>query len=156
MSMIKTDSFQPSGLMCARYAQGMEYKQLSVATGIDSLKLARFEIGTVTPSQQELDVLANELGVLPKFFNNAWIVQPDHAIVPRNQSGKLTKEQAIIVSGYTQILMCDFSDLHKDIEKRLGYPVFTHQIPRLGNVIKTAYKDDFLALCTTTPGKIFL
>ena len=32
---------------------------------------------------------------------------------------KLTKEQAITISGYTEILICDFADLQEDVEKRL-------------------------------------
>lgn len=60
---------------------------------------------------------------------------------------KLTKEQAIVISGYTMVLMCDFSDLHQDIEKRLGRPVWTHQLPSLKEEIKEAYTDDFMSLC---------
>lgn len=60
---------------------------------------------------------------------------------------KLTKQQAIIISGYTQYLCCEFSDLHNEIEKRLNRPVFTHELPRLSDDIQAAFKDDFLALC---------
>lgn len=63
---------------------------------------------------------------------------------------KLTVEQAVIISGYTDILCCDFSDLHQEIEKRLGHPVLTHQIPKLSEKIKAAFKDDFLALIPET------
>lgn len=59
---------------------------------------------------------------------------------------KLTKKQAIVISGYTMILICEFSDLHEDIEKRLGMPVFTSQIPMMADKIKAAYKDDFLLM----------
>ena len=59
---------------------------------------------------------------------------------------KLTKEQAIVVSGYTMRLICNFSDLHLDIERRLGGPVFTHEIPSLKDEIEAAYKDDFIAM----------
>lgn len=59
---------------------------------------------------------------------------------------KLTKEQAIIVSGYTNILICEFSDLHEDIERRIGRPVFTHELPALGEEISALYRDDFLSL----------
>lgn len=58
----------------------------------------------------------------------------------------LTKEQAIIISGYTMILMCSMEDLHGDIERRLGHPVWTHQLPVLKEEIKEAYKDDFMSL----------
>ena len=62
---------------------------------------------------------------------------------------KLTKEQAVVVSGYTMVLCCGFSDLHQEIEKRLGHPVWTHQ---LGNTefveekVKPAFKEDFIAM----------
>ena len=59
---------------------------------------------------------------------------------------KLTQEQAIVVSGYTGVLICDFGDLHGDIEKRLGRPVWTGEMPSIEDEIKGAYKDDFLAL----------
>lgn len=58
----------------------------------------------------------------------------------------LTKEQAIIVSGYTLILMCGFAELHEDIERRLGRQVWTHQIPSLSEEIKEAYREDFMSL----------
>lgn len=59
---------------------------------------------------------------------------------------KLTKQQAIIISGYTGILCCAFTDVHQEIEKRLGRPVFTHEIPNLNEEIKEAFKLDFIAL----------
>lgn len=65
---------------------------------------------------------------------------------------KLTKEQAVVISGYTQIICCDFSDLHEEIEKRLGRPVFTHQLPVLADEIKAAFKADFLAICHVADG----
>lgn len=60
---------------------------------------------------------------------------------------KFTLEQAIIISGYTGILACDFSHLHEDIEKRMRRPVFTHEFPSLREEIKELYKEDFLDLC---------
>ena len=60
---------------------------------------------------------------------------------------KLTKKQAIVISGYTEILMCDFGDFHEDVEKRLGRPVMTHEFPVIAEEIKKAYKHDFLAMC---------
>lgn len=62
---------------------------------------------------------------------------------------KLTKEQALIISGYTMVLCCKFSDLHKEIEKRLGHPVWTHQLGDekfVDENVKPAFKDDFLAM----------
>lgn len=66
---------------------------------------------------------------------------------------RLTKEQAIVISGYTMVLMCDFGELHKDIEIRLGRPVWTHQIPSLKEEIKGAYKLDFLSICRMEAAK---
>ena len=65
-------------------------------------------------------------------------------------SDKLTKEQAVIISGFTKILCCDFSDLHEEIEKRFGRPVLTHEIPFLMDDISDLFRDDFLALCHST------
>lgn len=36
---------------------------------------------------------------------------------------KMTKQERIIVSAYTGFLMCDFSDVHKYIEEKLGRSV---------------------------------
>lgn len=60
-----------------------------------------------------------------------------------------TKEQAIIVSGYTRFTACPFSLLHEDVEKRLGRAIWTHQFAdeEIAEEIKQAYKEDFLKLC---------
>lgn len=61
----------------------------------------------------------------------------------------MTKQERIIVSAYTGFLMCDFSDVHKYIEEKLGRSVWTHEMA-LDNVqyeIKKAVKEDFLSLC---------
>ena len=57
---------------------------------------------------------------------------------------KLTKEQAVILSGFTGIMHGSFGDLHGDVEKRLGRPVFTHEFASLN--LKDLYRDDFLAM----------
>lgn len=59
---------------------------------------------------------------------------------------KLTTQQAVIISGYTGILLGSFSELHKDVEKRLGRPVWTHEFPSLSEEIKAAYKIDFMSI----------
>lgn len=59
---------------------------------------------------------------------------------------KLTTEQAIVLTGYTEIVCCEFSKFHEDLEKRLGRPVFTHEIPSISDEIKLAYKDDFFEM----------
>ena len=62
---------------------------------------------------------------------------------------KLTKEQAVIISGYTGIACCNFRHIHEDIEKRLGRPVYTHELgsEEIMNKIKDLYEDDFINLC---------
>lgn len=64
----------------------------------------------------------------------------------------MTKEEQVIVSAYTGVLMCDFSDLHKYIEEKLGRPVFTHELcyPSVKAEIKEKTKKDFLRLCEQT------
>lgn len=61
---------------------------------------------------------------------------------------KLTKEQAITISGYTGVLICEFEDLHKDVEKRLGRPVLTHEFAdgEFWSEVKALYRDDFINL----------
>lgn len=61
---------------------------------------------------------------------------------------KLTKEQAIILTGFTGITCCKFSDFHADVEQRLGHPVWTHQFGNKQFSIKLQelYKEDFLKL----------
>lgn len=59
---------------------------------------------------------------------------------------KLTKEQAIVISAYTGVLICEFSDLHKAVEEKLGEPIWTHEFPVRMESIKEAFKDDFLSL----------
>lgn len=60
----------------------------------------------------------------------------------------LTLEQAITVSAFTGFLICDFSSLHEAIERKLGRPVFTHELadPDVREEIKSAFTADFIAL----------
>lgn len=61
---------------------------------------------------------------------------------------KLTKEQAIIISGYTGVLICNFADLHEDVEKRMGRPVWTHEFgdESFTEKVEDLYRDDFIDL----------
>jgi len=61
----------------------------------------------------------------------------------------VTKDEKLIVSAYTGVLMCDMGDLQNYIEGVLGRPVWTHELADHDVVeeIKAKVKDDFLALC---------
>ena len=61
----------------------------------------------------------------------------------------MNHHERVVVSAYTGILMCNFSDVHEYIEKVLGRPVWTHELAQeeVWNKIKEASKRDFLALC---------
>ena len=61
----------------------------------------------------------------------------------------MTKEEKLIVSAYTGILMTDFDSMHKFIEKKLGRLVWTHELAseKVQDEIKKAFKEDFLKLC---------
>lgn len=62
----------------------------------------------------------------------------------------MTDQERIIVSAYTGVLMCDFEDMHKYIEEKLGRPVFTHELADkdVWNEIRENVKGDFLSLCS--------
>lgn len=61
----------------------------------------------------------------------------------------MTKDERLIVSAYTGVLMCDMGDLQKYIEGVLGRPVWTHELAdhEIAEEIKAKVKPDFLALC---------
>lgn len=63
----------------------------------------------------------------------------------------MTKQERIIVSAYTGILMCDIEDVQKYISEKLGYPVWTHELgnKKMWKKIKEVTKEDFLALCSS-------
>ena len=62
---------------------------------------------------------------------------------------KFTKEQAIVISGYTGIMACRFGDFQEDVQKRMGRPVWTHQFgdKEFVDKVKELYRDDFIAMC---------
>jgi len=62
---------------------------------------------------------------------------------------RLTKEQAIIISGYTGFTACDFGDFHEAVEKKLGHPVWTHQFgdEAFAEKVNDAFREDFLSIC---------
>ena len=61
----------------------------------------------------------------------------------------MTKQEKIIVSAYTGVLMCDFDDMHKYIEEKMQRPVFTHELAdeKFFDELKARIKSDFIALC---------
>lgn len=61
----------------------------------------------------------------------------------------MTKQEKIIVSAYTGTLMCDFGDVHEYIEKKLGRPVYTHELAdkNIWKEIEEKSKEDFLEIC---------
>ena len=62
---------------------------------------------------------------------------------------QLTKEQGIVLTGFTGKLICNFSDFHKDAERRLGKSIWTHQFgdKEFWKEIKEVYRKDFEKLC---------
>ena len=65
---------------------------------------------------------------------------------------KLTKEQAVIVSGFTGILCGEFSDFHADVEKRLGRGVQTFEFgfKEFSAEVKRLYEADFIEMGTVS------
>lgn len=61
----------------------------------------------------------------------------------------MTKYEAIVVSAYTGFLMCDFNDMHEYIEKKLGRPIYTHELALdlIQDEIHEKVKPDFLKIC---------
>lgn len=60
----------------------------------------------------------------------------------------MTRHEAVVLSAFTGILMCDFQDMHEYIEKVMGYPVLTHE---MGNrefmdEVKEATRSDFMEI----------
>ena len=63
---------------------------------------------------------------------------------------KLTKEQAVIITGFTGILCGSFSDFHADLEKRFGRGVQTFEMGMkpFTAEIKKLYEADFIEIAT--------
>lgn len=61
---------------------------------------------------------------------------------------KLTKEQGIIISAYTGVLCCNFTDLHEYIEKVMGRPVFIDELgdDLFWDDLRDKTKKDFLSM----------
>lgn len=61
---------------------------------------------------------------------------------------KLTKEQAIVITGFTGILAIKFGDFHEDVEKRMGRPIWSHEFAskEMSKEVQELYRKDFLAM----------
>ena len=61
----------------------------------------------------------------------------------------MTLEEQMIVSAYTGYLMCDVSNVHKYIAKKLGHPVWTHEMAteNFWETLREKVKPDFIRLC---------
>ena len=61
----------------------------------------------------------------------------------------MTKQEKLIVSAYTGILMVDFHELHKFFEEKAGRPIFTHEFANeeLVEELKDLVREDFMKLC---------
>lgn len=66
----------------------------------------------------------------------------------------MTKHEAIVVSAYTGVLMCDFGDMHEYVEKKLGRPIWTHEFAdkNVWEEIREKVKPDFLKICEEVQG----
>lgn len=65
----------------------------------------------------------------------------------------LTREQAAIIGAFTGVTCGPFSDIHALAEKKLGRPIWTHQLASeaLQEELKEAVREDFLAICAEAP-----
>ena len=61
----------------------------------------------------------------------------------------MTKQEKIIVSAYTGVLMCNFEDVHEYIQKKFGRPVFIHELADKGiqKEVKEKSEEEFLEIC---------
>jgi hypothetical protein len=61
----------------------------------------------------------------------------------------MTKQERLIVSAYTGVLMCGFWEFHNYVEQLLQRPVFTHELATedVQKEIKEKAQPAFLMLC---------
>jgi hypothetical protein len=69
--------------------------------------------------------------------------------LPKQEVAKLTKEQAIIITGFTGFSAIPLQDFVADLERRSGKQVWTHQFAdeNFMEEVKELYRDDFVAMC---------
>lgn len=61
---------------------------------------------------------------------------------------KLTKEQALVITGFTGLVAINMGEFQEDVQNRLGYMVATHELPLLAEQIQELYREDFIAMCS--------
>lgn len=61
----------------------------------------------------------------------------------------MTKQEKLIVTAYTGVLMVDWGEFHKFAEELLGRPIYSHEFDEeeVTNKIVNAVRDDFMRLC---------
>jgi len=57
----------------------------------------------------------------------------------------LTSEQAVIITGYTGVLVGDFKAFHKDLERRLRRPIEVEEVYEIPN-LSEYYREDYMKL----------
>jgi hypothetical protein len=62
----------------------------------------------------------------------------------------MTKQEKLIMTAYTGILMIDFDEFHKFVQEKLNRPVWTHEFAsdEFMTNLKEIVKEDFLKICT--------
>jgi len=63
----------------------------------------------------------------------------------------MTLQEAVIISAYTKVTLCDFEHIHGYVEKILERPIFTHEFAsrEIQAEIKEKSKPDFMKICDT-------
>lgn len=60
------------------------------------------------------------------------------------------KERAIIMAYTGAVMLCGdkLSIFYRYVEKLMGRPIFSHELPNLADEIKERAKSDFISLCS--------
>lgn len=60
----------------------------------------------------------------------------------------MTRREAAVISAYTGFMITkDFSDVHAYIEEKMGRPVFTHELPIIGEEkIRELAREDLMKI----------
>ena len=109
--------------------------------GIRCLTCIHIKVCSLKPTLLMYEIMAKEMGISLHCPNYIDISR----LRPEKGQKKMTLHEKVVLSAYTGILMCDFSEVHKYIEKLLGRPVWTHELASeaLWSEIKEKAKPDF-------------